>query len=150
VTPSPPPTSPSIVYVCVIIWSWLQDIIIPWCQCIYDIFLLNIKELFIPLLSVALSCCVHCGDADIQPEHFRNRLQTYVHLLHKWTIGLVIAIVVSLLRHTAENVITYQYSWFTLAERNLLQSLIGATVHRMLWLPFNLFVPVKVNQVWDL
>jgi hypothetical protein len=52
--------------------------------------------------------------------------------------------------HRPENVITYQYSWFTLAERNLLQSLIGATVHRMLCLPFNLFIPVEVNQVWDL
>jgi len=34
--------------------------------------------------------------------------------------------------HRAKSVITYRYSWFTLAERNLLQSLISATVHRML------------------
>ncbi len=29
------------------------------------------------------------------PEHFRDRLQTFVHLLHQWTIGIVVAFVVS-------------------------------------------------------
>jgi uncharacterized membrane protein len=65
------------------------------------------KELFIPLLLVALSCCVHCGDVDMQPENFRNRLQTHAHLLHKWTIGLVIAIVVSLLRHIEQKMLSH-------------------------------------------